>query len=333
MPARTAWRRRIARWISIYVLLSLIGGIALAELQLHLQRRPLHHRDEVAVAVRSQFRGTLEDVQIQAQDGAILRAWYIRPENDNGRDVLMLHGITDNREGVAGFAPMVLQQGYRVLLPDSRAHGESGGTLATYGLVERDDIHRWVDWLYDDRHSACVYGFGESMGAALVLQSLAVERRFCAVVADSAFSSFRAVAYDRVGYYVHLGRWFGQTAGRLPVEIGLLYAKWRYGLALRDANPEKALGGSDTPVLLIHGRADVNIRPWHSERMAAEFPTHVQLWEVSGGQPRRSSYSTTRDVSDKTGRLVQRAFSAEPAIASAGWISSISTQSVGYFPV
>jgi pimeloyl-ACP methyl ester carboxylesterase len=127
-----------------------------------------------------------------------------------------------------------------------------------------------------------VYGFGESMGAALVLQSLAVERRFCAVVADSAFSSFRAVAYDRVGYYVHLGRWFGQTAGRLPVEIGLLYAKWRYGLDLRDANPEKALGGSDTPVLLIHGRADVNIRPWHSERMAAEFPTHVQLWEVSG---------------------------------------------------
>jgi hypothetical protein len=39
---------------------------------------------------------------------------------------------------------MVLQQGYRVLLPDSRAHGESGGTLATYGLVERDDIHRWT---------------------------------------------------------------------------------------------------------------------------------------------------------------------------------------------
>lgn len=63
MPARTAWRRRIVRWISIYVLLSLIGGIALAELQLHLQRRPLRHRDEVAVAVRSQVRGTLEDVQ------------------------------------------------------------------------------------------------------------------------------------------------------------------------------------------------------------------------------------------------------------------------------
>ena len=55
------------------------------------------------------------------------------------------------------------------MLPDSRAHGESGGTLATYGLRESDDIHRWVDWLYGGRQSKCVYGFGESMGAALVL--------------------------------------------------------------------------------------------------------------------------------------------------------------------
>ena len=116
----------------------------------------------------------------------VLKAWYIQPANDNGRDVVMLHGITDNREGVAGFAPMLLKQGYRVLLPDARAHGESGGAVATYGLLERDDIHRWVDWLYSEQHSTCVYGFGESMGAALVLQSLAVEtgllcscRRFC----------------------------------------------------------------------------------------------------------------------------------------------------------
>jgi uncharacterized protein len=284
MPARAAWKRRVIRWISVYLLLSLIGGVALAELQLHLQRRPLSHREEVAAAVRYQFHAVLENIQVEAQDGTILRAWYIRPENDNGRDVLMLHGITDNREGVAGFAPMLLQQGYRVLLPDSRAHGESGGALATYGLLERDDIHRWVNWLYDRENSACVYGFGESMGASLVLESLAVEKRFCAVVADSAFSSFRAVAFDRVGYYVHLGRWFGQTIGRLPVEVGLIYARWRYGLDLRDASPEKALAESSTPVLLIHGQADVNIRPWHSERMAAEFPGHVQLWEVSGAE-------------------------------------------------
>lgn len=282
MRARPSWIARSIRWLAIYLLLALIGGITLAELQLHLHRRPLQHRQQIVEAVRDHFHGSVQDVEISARDGAVLRAWYIRPENDNGRDVLMLHGITDNREGVVGFAPMLLEQGYRVLLPDSRAHGESGGTIATYGVLERDDIHLWVNWLYRRESSKCVYGFGESMGAALVLEALAVEKRFCAIVADSAFSSFRAVAYDRVGYYVHLGRWFGQTVGRPPVEVGLLYTRWRYGLDLRHASPEEALERSTTPVLLIHGTADVNIRPWHSERMAAEFPTHVTLWEVSG---------------------------------------------------
>src|SRR5437762_10623168 len=60
---------------------------------------PLRHREEVAAAVRYQFRGLMQDVQLQAHDGVILRAWYIRPANANGRDVLMLHGITDNRKG------------------------------------------------------------------------------------------------------------------------------------------------------------------------------------------------------------------------------------------
>jgi len=149
-----------------------------------------------------------------AEDGAILRAWYIQPINDNGRDVVMCMASPTIVKEWPDSAPMILQKGYRVLLPDSRAHGDSGGAIATYGLLEREDIHLWVNWLYSDKSSHCVYGFGESMGAALVVQALAVEKRFCAIVANSAFSNFRAVAYDRVGYYVHLGRWFGQTVGR-----------------------------------------------------------------------------------------------------------------------
>src|SRR5207249_4052386 len=99
----------------------------------------------------SRFGADLENVQITAADGATLNGWYLRPHHSNGRDVLLLHGVQDNREGVAGFAPMLLDRGYGVLLPDSRAHGESGGELATYGLLEADDIRRWVDRLYSGK--------------------------------------------------------------------------------------------------------------------------------------------------------------------------------------
>ena len=280
-------RKRLLRRVLIaggvgYLLFSVAGGITLAELQLHPWRRAVSHSDEAAEFVRAHYGTVLENVEIAAKDGVALKAWYVRPRNANGRDVLMLHGVADNREGVAGFVAPFLDHGYGVLLPDSRAHGESGGTLATYGLRESDDIHHWVDWLYTGKQSKCVYGFGESMGAALVLNSLTTEDRFCAIVAESPFSSFRSVAYERAALYVRVPTWVGRTLLRLPVEVGMDYAKLRYHLDFDSDSPADAVGHSATPVLLIHGTSDINILPHHSELIATQYPTHVKLWEVPG---------------------------------------------------
>lgn len=260
-----------------------MAALALAELTLHPYRR--HLDDRALFAERyAGFGAQLQDVTLRAGDGAVLRAWYSVPEHNNGRAVILLHGVGDNREGVAGYGDMFLAQGYSILLPDSRAHGESGGRIATYGLLEADDIHRWVSWLYE-RGATCVDGFGESMGAALVIESLRAEPRYCAIVADSPFSTFRAVAYDREGFYVGIGRpagerWFGRTIGLLPTELALLYARERYGVNLLRANPVDELKSSTTPVLLIHGLQDINILPRHSLILARSNPQHVQLWLV-----------------------------------------------------
>lgn len=61
--------------------------------------------------------------------------------------VILLHGLSDNRLGMIGYAELLLAHGFAVLMPDARAHGASGGDLATYGLLESDDIHEWFDWL------------------------------------------------------------------------------------------------------------------------------------------------------------------------------------------
>jgi len=281
MHKRLVLRMAIASAI-VYLLFCVAGGITLAELQLHPWRRAVTHGEEAAEFVYARYGTHLENIQITAKDGIVLRAWYARPQNASGRDVLMLHGVADNREGVAGFAEPFLDHGYGVLLTDSRAHGESEGALATYGLRETDDIHRWVDWLYNTRQSKCVYGFGESMGAALVLNGLTAEDRFCAIVAESPFSTFRSVAYERAAWYLRAPTWVGRTLLRLPVEVGMDYAKLRYGLDFDTDSPADAVGHSATPILLIHGTNDINILPHHSELIAAQCPTHVKLWEVSG---------------------------------------------------
>jgi pimeloyl-ACP methyl ester carboxylesterase len=101
------------------------------------------------------------DAQIIARDGAVMKGWFLEPLPRTGKCIMVLHGIGDSRLGALGFAPMFLQHGYSVLAPDSRAHGQSGGQIVTYGILEADDALRWADWM---RRQKCdeINGFGES---------------------------------------------------------------------------------------------------------------------------------------------------------------------------
>lgn len=202
---RNIFRKVILAGFIAYFLLSILAGIVIADFSLKLRRLPLRHKQAIAAAVRNDFHAELQDVTITAADGAALKGWFVHPQDYNGNAVILLHGITDNREGVAGYGHLLLEHGYAVLLPDARRHGESGGELATYGVKEADDIHRWVSWIYAHDPPQCIYGFGESYGAALMLQSLAVENRFCAVAVESPFSTAREMSYERISGPLHLG--------------------------------------------------------------------------------------------------------------------------------
>jgi pimeloyl-ACP methyl ester carboxylesterase len=266
--------------VSGYLLFTVVAGIAVTEGSIRLVHRPLAHRPEAAAYVREHYQAELQEVSIRAGDSAVLRGWYVHPHEFNGSTVLLSHGITDNREGVASYGRLFLDHGYAVILPDTRNHGESGGEFALYGLKEADDIHQWINWLYAHDPPQCVYGFGESLGAALVLQSLAKEPRFCAVAVEDAFSTARAMSYERVSGFVHLGDWFGRSVGRPIIASAVIYARLRYDIDLLKPSPLDAVRHSAVPVLLVHGTDDRNISPWHSLVLAQAAPDHVQLWLV-----------------------------------------------------
>jgi hypothetical protein len=272
--------RRVSLGLLLYLLLCVIAGILVAEGTLHPARRPLSAQEVVtAQQVAHSLQSSLEDVPMTAGDGAILRAWIIRPQHNNGDAVILLHGLSDNRLGMAGYAQILLKHGYSVLMPDARAHGASGGNLATYGLIERDDIHRWFDWLQANQHPRCIFAFGESMGAAQLLQALTAEPRFCAIVAESPFSNFREIAYDRVGQFFHTGPWLGRTVLRPLVDVAFSYTRWKYNLEMQSISPEDAVAAARVPVFLVHGQNDGNIPVRHSRRIHARN-ARIVLWEV-----------------------------------------------------
>ncbi|MDP8983277.1 MAG: alpha/beta fold hydrolase [Acidobacteriota bacterium] len=221
------------------------------------------------------------EVSIRAADGAALRAWMFQPPQPNGAAVILLHGASDTRRGALGPAQFLLRRGYTVLAPDGRGHGTSGGELVTYGLLEAGDVRRWSDWLAGRPGITRLFGIGESLGAAVLLSSLKGESRLQAVVAECPYSSFHAVAYDRLGGPFHIHG----IAARLTlwpiVEPAFLHARLRYGLNLWDASPRDAVAASRVPILLIHGTADTNILPWHSRELSRVRPG-IELWESEG---------------------------------------------------
>jgi dipeptidyl aminopeptidase/acylaminoacyl peptidase len=274
-----AWRKRIS-WVlaggGAGAALCLAAGVVLCESTIRVGKR---------ATPETSFAGTdRRTATISGSDGAVLRAWLFTPQNSNGNYVILLHGISDSRGGVMGLARLFVENHYAVLAPDNRGHGESGGEVVTYGLREADDVHRWVDWMIASEHPRNVYGMGESLGAGVLLQSLARERRFSAVVAECPFANFERVAEDRVAQRIPGPLWLRQALALPMVWSGFLYARVRYGLDFRDASPEAAVDHTLTPVLLIHGLADTNIYPEHSKILAARNPGKTSLWLVPGAR-------------------------------------------------
>jgi pimeloyl-ACP methyl ester carboxylesterase len=274
---------RLLLFLTLYLVFSLLAGIFVADGTMHPARRPLTPEDESTVRdIAHNLDSDLKDVSITTPDAITLRAWTIHPLHSNGNAVILLHGLADNRVGMTGYSQLLLAHGFTVLLPDARAHGQSGGQLATYGLQERNDIHQWFDFLSAQSHPNCIYGFGESMGAAEILQSLQVEPNFCAVAAESSFSSFREIAYDRMGQPFHLGPWFGRTLLRPVVEFAFLYVRVKYYLDMQQVSPENSIATTKVPILLIHGQIDSNIPLRHAHELKAHNSKAI-LWEVPNG--------------------------------------------------
>jgi fermentation-respiration switch protein FrsA (DUF1100 family) len=277
---RTAVRLSVLLF-ALYSVVCLVLGVALAESSLRLRKLPLRAIEEHRSRIREKFHVEIADVALTAADGAILKAWFIQPLDANGQSVIILHGITANRVDSTGFAEMFLNQGYSVLMPDSREHGESGGIIATYGILEKQDVNLWTQWLRQ-RAAGCTYLLGESMGAAIGLQATAVSPNLCAVAVESPYSTFREISYERLGRGTHTGTLFWRSVGRPVIEVAIAYTRLRYGIYLPDADPEAAVEHSTVPSLLIAGTADNNIPMHHAQELEGVCATHCALWIVPG---------------------------------------------------
>ena len=173
---------------------------------------------------------------------------------------------------------MFLNQGYAVLLPDSRAHGASEGRFVTYGLLEKYDVLAWANWMM---RAGCrnVYGLGESLGASILIQAAAVRPVFAAIVAECAYADLREIAEYRLRQMLPMPAFLSVPAARIAVISGMLYANWAHGLNFQQVSPIRSIAQASSPILLIHGLKDFRTPPSNSEKLASANPRDP-LWLV-----------------------------------------------------
>ena len=217
-------------------------------------------------------------VSIVAQDNAKLSAWWIKAAQPNGNCVAVLHGITDSRINSLRFAPMFLDAGYDVLLPDSRAHGASEGPFVTYGLLEKYDILAWTEWM-KGRGCGKLYALGESLGAAVLIQSAGIRPAFSAIAAECAYADLRDAAEFRVRRMLGMPAVLARPAAGMIVSSGEYYARWVDGVDLAHVSPVREIARASTPILLIHGLNDSRTPFSDSEKLESANPRNA-LWLV-----------------------------------------------------
>lgn len=262
-------------------ILSAFAGPSLGHAALHPQNLNPKREAETA-AMLQRTSATKEDFVVRAPDGIGLRGWKVRPASPNRNWVLLFHGVSDNRTGNLGHAEFLLRHGYSLVMMDSRAHGESGGAMATYGWKERYDTVAIANALYATEQVHHLDALGVSMGAAIALQSAAVEPRIEAVVAEDPFANFREASYDYAG--LHTSPSLGKTLFRPAVITGMQAIEKEGGFNPDEVSPEKSVATRPFSVLLICGTRDVTIPCRHAKRVYRAAAGPKELWIVQGAQ-------------------------------------------------
>jgi alpha-beta hydrolase superfamily lysophospholipase len=251
---------------------------------------------------------TKEDFSVRATDGIELRGWKVRARTPNGDWILLFHGVSDNRTGVLGHAELLLRHGYNVVMMDSRAHGESGGDMATYGWKERYDTVAIANVLFSQEKVRYLGALGVSMGAAIALQSAAVEPRIEGVIAENPFANLREVSYDYGG--LHFSPLLGKTLFRPATIFAVSELAKAGGFPPDDVSPEKAVAVRPFPVLLICGTRDHTIPCRHAEDIYQRARGPKELWVVDGAEHASALGRAPAAYENRVIRFLARSFSA-----------------------
>ena len=140
-------------------------------------------------SIRSMKR---EQVEITSFDGLKLRGFYYEYSPSSPLE-LIFHGYGGNAErDLSGGVERCFALGRSVILIDQRGAGQSEGNVCSFGINERRDCLKWIEFATEKfgKERPLIIG-GVSMGAATVMMASGdgLPENVVCVMADCGYSS------------------------------------------------------------------------------------------------------------------------------------------------
>ena len=203
-----------------------------------------------------------EEVEIQSKDGLTLRGRYF--EKYKGAPIeLMFHGYKGSaKRDMAAGIKRAFSVGRNALLVDQRGSGLSDGNIITFGVKEKDDCLRWIDFMIDKfGKDVRIVLTGISMGAATVMlaSSENLPSNVISVLADCGYSSGKEMII--------------KVINDMHLPGSLLYPFVRLGgimfghFDVEKASPYKSVQNAKVPIIFIHGGKDDYVPFYMSEKL------------------------------------------------------------------
>lgn len=235
------------------------------------------YHDTITRCVKEVQAVPCEEVQVLSDDGLVLSGKYYHL-NDDAPIIMFFHGYRCSaiRDG-NGIFLYTRKLGFNVFLADQRAHGKSQGKTITFGVKERYDVRRWVEY-FSERfgENQRIYLSGLSMGGATVLMAsnTGLPKNVIGILADCPYSSPKAILRSVIK--------------QLKFPVGFTYAmaklsaSWIGKFDVEEASAIEAVRESEIPTLIMHGDADDFVPCAMSMDCQIAGEDHVQLVLIKG---------------------------------------------------
>lgn len=229
-----------------------------------------------------------EEITIKARDGIKLHAYFLPAQNPTGKLVIGLHGYSST--GISEFstsARFYHEQGFDVLIPDHRAHGQSEGDYVGFGILDRFDCLCWIDYLekrFPEGRQILLHGTSMGGSTALMVTGFKdLSPSVKGVVADCAFTS----PYD---VFAHILKRDYHMSEFPVMKINSAMCRKKAGYGFEDYSTLTALQTNTLPCLFIHGAEDDFVPVWMSDKNYEACKAPKKLLKIEGAAHGASTY-------------------------------------------